>query len=86
MGVIEIIILISLPKHIRPSRQHSCNAGPQIHFFLEKFFWRSMENYPEIILVTPFYLEHSALTLLHSEWPKLHRVLAVLSALGIRHM
>ena len=25
-----------------------------------------------------------ALTLLHSEWPKLHRVLAVLSAIGLR--
>ena len=24
------------------------------------------------------------LTLLHSEWPKLHRVLAVLSAVGLR--
>ena len=26
---------------------------------------------------------HLTLTLLHSEWPKLHRVLAVLSAIGL---
>ena len=26
----------------------------------------------------------SCLTLLHSKWPKLHRVLAVLSAIGLR--
>ena len=25
------------------------------------------------------------LTLLHSEWPKLHRVLAILSAKGLKH-
>ena len=28
------------------------------------------------------YKDDAALTLLHSEWPKLHRVLAVLSAVG----
>ena len=25
-------------------------------------------------------------TLLHSEWPKLHRVLAILSAIGLKHI
>ena len=30
-----------------------------------------------------FSLEMQFLTLLHSEWPKLHRVLAVLSAVGL---
>ena len=28
--------------------------------------------------------ELTALTLLHSEWPKLYRVLAILSAIGLR--
>ena len=30
----------------------------------------------------PIHLKSSILTLLHSEWPKLHRVLAILSAVG----
>ena len=40
------------------------------------------------VTIQLWYLSYrrSALALLHSEWPKLHRVLAVLSAIGLRRV
>ena len=33
----------------------------------------------------PYIVPSLSLTLLHSEWPKLHRVFAVLSAIGLKN-
>ena len=49
-----------------------------------------MADFKEIDLLRKMFIvdlcavmQNSGLTLLHSEWPKLHRVLAILSAVGL---
>ena len=52
------LVLMSQQKHmlsplLEPPPQDGSNEGSQL-----TFSWGNIENYPKIIPVTPFYLEH----------------------------